>query len=391
MWEGYVDVGQPSGPTASSPAGETYLWATPSCLAIGALCVGVAVDSFRNASGHGDVLSGLGFAVAGLLFVWLAVRAALGGVRADHRGVTITNVWSRHHVPWTALEDIDFRESGWDSGGDKAIEWVLQFVRSDGRPVSASFPRGDKSDDELGRHRRLLLGMCDHALGWSDDDPVTASAGKDADPIPINDGPTDLWEDKAQVVSLTRDRLKPAAVEVAAVIRTSDGRYLHRRVTCSGSDLSSGLRHLFAANPQRLTDGGRPSAPREVQDRSFDSAQTALEAAQRQEPAAQAEQWVNASSFAEFFEENVAEKVAPEAAQVGLLGSLVAGAAAVAIFAVVMVAAWFLPARLGLDDVDVQGNIIEGAFYFAIAGAGLTGVFVSKAFSKRNLARAAKR
>ncbi len=43
------------------------------------------------------------------------------------------------------------------------------------------------------------------------------------------DRPTVPWQDKGQVVSLRRSRLEPAAVEVAIVIRTPDGRYVHRR------------------------------------------------------------------------------------------------------------------------------------------------------------------
>ena len=55
------------------------------------------------------------------------------------------------------------------------------------------------------------------------------------------DRPTVPWQDKGQVVSLRRSRLEPAAVEVAIVIRTPDGRYVHRRLRCIGSDLASGL------------------------------------------------------------------------------------------------------------------------------------------------------
>ena len=62
--------------------------------------------------------------------------------------------------------------------------------------------------------------------------------------------PTVRWQDKAQVVSLRRSRLEHAAVEVAVVFRTPEGRYVHRRMRCSGSDLKSGLGHLFDSQPR---------------------------------------------------------------------------------------------------------------------------------------------
>jgi hypothetical protein len=43
--------------------------------------------------------------------------------------------------------------------------------------------------------------------------------------------PTVGWQDKGQVVSLRRSRLESAAVEVAVLFRTPDGRYVHRRVS----------------------------------------------------------------------------------------------------------------------------------------------------------------
>lgn len=73
------------------------------------------------------------------------------------------------------------------------------------------------------------------------------------------------WQDKGQVVSLRRSRLEHAAVEVAIVIRTPEGRYVHRRMRCSGSDLKSGLGHLFDPNPETLAHAGEPSFPRAVE------------------------------------------------------------------------------------------------------------------------------
>jgi hypothetical protein len=80
--------------------------------------------------------------------------------------------------------------------------------------------------------------------------------------------------------------LEHAAVEVAVVIRTPDGRYVHRRMRCSGSDLKTGLGHLFDPNPETLACAGEPSCPRAVEDHSFESADQALEAALVQDPPA---------------------------------------------------------------------------------------------------------
>ena len=125
------------------------------------------------------------------------------------------------------------------------------------------------------------------------------------------------WQDKAQVVSLRRSRLEHAAVEVAVVFRTPDGRYLHRRMRCSGSDLRSGLGHLFDPNPETLAYAGEPSCPRALEDHSFESADQALEAALVQDPPAHPAKWRSPSSdkgrppssFWEFFDEELETKV----------------------------------------------------------------------------------
>ena len=127
------------------------------------------------------------------------------------------------------------------------------------------------------------------------------------------DRPIVPWQDKGQVVSLRRSRLEPAAVEVAIVLRTPDGRYVHRRLRCIGSDLASGLGRLFDPNAETLAYTGGPSCPRAVVDHSFESAEQALEAALGQDPPAHPDRWVEASSFAEFFSEKLATKVEPEA------------------------------------------------------------------------------
>ena len=85
------------------------------------------------------------------------------------------------------------------------------------------------------------------------------------------------WSTGARgVVSLRRSRLESAAVEVAVLFRTPEGRYVHRRVRCIGSDLKSGLGHLFDPNPETLAHAGEPSCPRAVEDHSFEYADQAL-------------------------------------------------------------------------------------------------------------------
>ena len=154
------------------------------------------------------------------------------------------------------------------------------------------------------------------------------------------------------MVSLRRSRLEHAAVEVAIVIRTPEGRYVHRRMRCSGSDLTSGLGHLFDPNPEPLAHAGEPSFPRAVEDHSFEYADQALEAALAQDPLAQPDKWVAASLFTEFFNEELANKVEPEAARIGILGSLVAGVPFLAVLVPLLYVGWFLLDWLGIQDVD---------------------------------------
>lgn len=197
--------------------------------------------------------------------------------------------------------------------------------------------------------------------------------------------PTVPWQDKGQVVSLRRSRLEHAAVEVAIVIRTPEGRYVHRRMRCSGSDLKSGLGHLFDPNPETLAHAGEPSFPRAVEDHSFEYADQALEAALAQDPLAQPDKWVAASLFTEFFNEELANKVEPEAARIGILGSLVAGVAFLAVLVPLLYVGWFLLDWLGIQDIDG----IDFVIFIGLAITPAIGAWhlITHAFRRRNLAK----
>jgi len=179
---------------------------------------------------------------------------------------------------------------------------------------------------------------------------------------------------------------------------TPDGRYVHRRMRCSGSDLKSGLGHLFDPSPETLAYAGEPSCPRAVEDHSFESADQALEAALAQDPPAHSAKWRSPSSdmdkwrppssFLEFFDEELETKVEPEAARIGILGGLVAGVAFLAVLAPLLCVVWFLPAWLGIADAEEGWGIV--LFGLAFTPAIFAAHFIKDAFRRRNLAKEQK-
>lgn len=82
------------------------------------------------------------------------------------------------------------------------------------------------------------------------------------------------------------------AVEVAIIMRTSDGRFRHRRMGCARNDLESGLPFLFNRYPDMLAHGGRPRVERLVRDQDFDTFDEALRATQLQDRPADPDQWM---------------------------------------------------------------------------------------------------
>jgi hypothetical protein len=305
--------------------------------------------------------------------LWWGVRTWFGGIRADSDGVRITNVWFRHYIHWTELRHITIHEESDEGVG----EWSLQFHVAGGKRITASYPRGHSGPGEgtkLDRTRLALLSLRADALG--------AGSGQSDDRFSAP------WLDKAQVVSVHGGgRLEPAAVEVAIVIRAPDGRYVHRRLRCSGGDLESGLGDLFAPRPDTLAYCNAPSAPRAVEDHYFESADQALEAAHGQDPPAHPDKWVEAPSFAQFFYADLETKVRPEAARIGMLGHLVAGAVFLLLLAPMVYVAWFLPVWLGISNDDYAADIFGGAIVFAPIPAIVVWAYLTQAFRRHNLAK----
>jgi hypothetical protein len=149
---------------------------------------------------------------------------------------------------------------------------------------------------------------------------------------------------------------------------------------CSGSDLKSGLGHLFDPNPETLAYAGEPSCPRALEDHSFESADQALEAALAQDPLAHPKKWRSPSSDMDkwrppsSFDEELETKVEPEAARIGILRRLVAGVAFLAVLAPLLYVVWFLPVWLGIaDDAEEGWGIV--LFGFAFYPGDLRGAF----------------
>ena len=167
---------------------------------------------------------------------------------------------------------------------------------------------------------------------------------------------------------------------------------------CSGSDLKSGLGHLFDPSPETLAYAGEPSCPRAVEDHSCESADQALEAALAQDPPAHSAKWRSPSSdmdkwrppssFLEFFDEELETKVEPEAARIGILGGLVAGVAFLAVLAPLLCVVWFLPAWLGIAEAEEGWGIV--LFGLAFTPAIFAAHFIKDAFRRRNLAKEQK-
>jgi len=139
--------------------GTMLLLMAPMLVLFGVLCIGVSVDIFRTAAGFLDILKGLGAAVGAAILLWLGVRTALGGIRADSRGVKITNVWSKHYLSWDEVRDIVIHEES----GEGVGAYVLEFQLARGC-VKSTFPEVWGSAKLLERARLKLLRLRDDAL-----------------------------------------------------------------------------------------------------------------------------------------------------------------------------------------------------------------------------------
>ena len=124
----------------------------------GVLCVGLAVDDFRTADGFQESLLAVGWAVGAPILLWLGVRSALGGIRADSDGVQITNVWSKHYLEWDDVKDVSIHQTSDEGVG----AYVLHFQLAQGY-VASTFPEVWLSGEPLERARLALLRLRDDA------------------------------------------------------------------------------------------------------------------------------------------------------------------------------------------------------------------------------------
>ncbi len=125
----------------------------------GVLCIGLAVDSFRTADGFEERLLTLGWGVGAPMFLWLGVRSALGGIRADGEGVQITNVWSKHRLQWDDVKDVVVHQTSDEGVG----AYVLHFQLAEGY-IASTFPEVWFSSEPLERARLALLRLRADAL-----------------------------------------------------------------------------------------------------------------------------------------------------------------------------------------------------------------------------------
>ena len=203
--------------------------------------------------------------------------------------------------------------------------------------------------------------------------------GEDSPPAPA-----DEWWDRAQVVEIRRSRLQPAAVEVAVVMRVSEGRFVHRRMRCSGLDVLSCLKCLCDADPDALAHSGDPSTPRQVRDQFFAYADEALSAAQQQRPPADPQRWRRPE--AGILDEGFDDKVKPEAERVGRLASVAVAAVFLAAFLPLLFGIGLLVERfpgLAAGEADGEGLLVMVALFAASTVA----VGAAEVIGRQNLAR----
>ena len=248
-----------------------------------------------------------------------------------------------------------------------------------------------------------------HDPGGSEDLPVTPGP-QDSESSPTGIGPKSTepdkdatrwhrfwhpvppWEDQLQVVSLRRGRLEAASVEMAIVMRAPDG-YVHRRMRCMGSDMRGALPHLVDPDSEKLARGGEPPTPRWVHDDHFETAQQALEAAQRQDPPADTDKWKTPEQFRESFKDELDTRLVPQAQAPDGFDQVVAGVAAVFTFMVTGFAFVAAVSWLALwDSSDDEWNftLVVFAFFLPFSAAGAVYGLITGFFSRRNLAKAMK-
>ena len=205
---------------------------------VAALVVGVAAASTASWGADPDpwLLFG-GLVLVSLYPVYRAMRRAVG---ADAAGVTVVNFRRTHRIPWRDLREISYRVRYWTN--DTPM-YALEFLLASGGAVPATAP----SDERTTGGRLDALRDRIYAVG-------EAALPGQFEPRPATYG-------KAQVVSVRRSRLEPATVVVAIVIPLPAGRYRHRRLECSGDDLTSAVGYFFDPDPAFLVRGGGGDCP----------------------------------------------------------------------------------------------------------------------------------
>lgn len=194
---------------------------------------------------------------------------------------------------------------------------------------------------------------------------------------------------KAQVVSVRRRRLDPAAVEVAAVFPLPVGGYRLRRVRGRGIDLEGGLAFLFDPHADLPVRAGRPSMQRWVRDEDFDTAEEAIRTAERQDVPADPGGWLTELKFRRKVQGDQFQASLRPTAQrvVGVLGRLTVGVASLTAFLAVWVAFALLDPGLFREEGDELVYSIVLVAIPALIGAGIVGAQVADVLARRNLAR----
>ena len=339
--------------------------------AVGVLVV-VAIVDWSDSWGADPGLDWLVFGGLALVSLFAAYRAFRRGVGADPAGVTVVNFLGTHRIPWQDIREITYR---WHSSFNDEKLYALEFLLTSGGAIPAVAPSGSRA-----RGGRLDLLR----------DRISAAAEA---ALPGQFEPRPATEGKAQVVEVHRSRLEPANVVVAIIIRLPSGRYRHRRVECSGDDLTSALAYFFDPNPAFLVHGGQPSAPRNVLDQDFDTLEEALGAAVRHDLPADSDGWLDEVEFRSHVQTGeIAESIRPEGEYLRWLDRVGVGMT----FLIVVVAVSYLGYRIdvwvGLYAPENRGAAADGVFALIVTIAsfglaGWAGFRLAGWFERRNLTR----
>lgn len=284
----------------------------------------------------------------------------------------MVNFLGTQRIPWQDIREIAYR---WHSSTGDEKRYALEFLLTSGGAIPAVAPSGSRK-----RGGRLDLLR----------DRISA-AGEGA--LPGQFVPRPATEGKAQVVDVHCRRLEPANVVVAVIIELPSSRYRHRRVECSGNDLTNALAYFFDPDPTFLVHGGEPSAPRMVLDQDFDTLEAALGAAVRHDVPADRDGWLDEVEFRSHVQESeIAESIRPEAERLRWLDRVGVGMTFLIVLAALTYLGYRVDVWVGLDAPETKGAAADSLFAGAviIASLGLAGWAASRLAGwseRRNLAR----